>query len=95
MPATTETKKWYHSNQYTAQSQCEHCNGVVRHEDWCVTQNATVAYAYLVAAGAAPLSEQDQLILHALGVTWSAGDATSQRTGAVQPKNCGGKCGPL
>jgi hypothetical protein len=66
-----EAKKWYHSNQYSADSKCEHCAGVVRHEPWCVTQNALVAYAYLTANGTAPLSEQDTLILHALGVTWT------------------------
>ncbi len=91
MPAT-ETKKWYHSNQYTAQSQCEHCSGVVRHEEWCVTQNATVAYAYLVAAGAAPLSDQDSLILHALGVTWSA--EGEHASGGMQSKTCAAKCSP-
>ncbi len=67
-----EAKKWYHSNQYSADSKCEHCAGVVRHESWCATQNAVVAYAYLTAAGAAPLSVQDTLILHALGVAWAA-----------------------
>ena len=66
-----EVKKWYHTNQYSADSKCEHCAGVVRHEPWCATQNAIVAYAYLTAAGAAPLSEQDTLILHALGVIWT------------------------
>jgi hypothetical protein len=65
-----EAKKWYHSNQYSADSKCEHCAGVVRHEPWCVTENPLVAYAYLTATGAAPLSEPDNLILHALGVTW-------------------------
>ena len=63
---------WYHSNQYSADSKCEHCAGVVRHEAWCVTQNPVVAYAYLTATGAMPISEQDTLILHALGVTWSS-----------------------
>jgi len=66
-----ETKRWYHSNQYSANSKCEHCAGVVRHETWCATHNPTVAYAYMTATGAAPLSEQDILILHALGVTWN------------------------
>jgi hypothetical protein len=67
-----EAKKWYHSNQYSADSKCEHCAGVVRHETWCVTQNPLVAYAYLTAKGSAPLSEQDTLILHALGATWES-----------------------
>ena len=35
-----------HSNQYSADSACGHCEGVVRHEPWCVTQNAGVQYAY-------------------------------------------------
>ena len=28
-----------HSNQYSADSACGHCEGVVRHEPWCTTQN--------------------------------------------------------
>ena len=35
-----------HSNQYSADSSCGHCDGVIRHETWCVTQNASVQYAY-------------------------------------------------
>jgi len=66
-----ETKKSYPSNRYSADSKCEYCAGVIRHEPGCATQNALVAYAYLTAAGVAPLSEQDTLILYALGVTWS------------------------
>ena len=27
-----EATKWYHSNQYTAESKCEYCAGVIRHE---------------------------------------------------------------
>jgi hypothetical protein len=29
---TTERNKWYHSNQYSADSAYEHYSGVVRHE---------------------------------------------------------------
>ena len=75
-----EATKWYHSNQYTAESKCEYCAGVIRHEPWCATQNALVAYAYLTAAGAAPLSESDTLscmhwaspgpVLTAVAVKW-------------------------
>ena len=25
-----------HSNQYSADSACEHCDGVIRHEPWCI-----------------------------------------------------------
>lgn len=63
-------EKWYHSNQYNAQTECGHCSGVVRHEPWCVTQNATVSYAYAAVLEDAKLSFEDQLILHALGVSW-------------------------
>jgi hypothetical protein len=67
---TAETQKWYHSNQYTADSACPHCEGVVRHEPWCITGNCAVAYAYQAVVDAAKLSLTDELILHALGVAW-------------------------
>ena len=72
-------EKWYHSNQYNAETECEHCSGVVRHEPWCITRNASVAYAYAVVVDAANLTYEDQLILHALGVAW---------TGKVCQENC-------
>lgn len=75
-----EANKWYHSNQYSADSKCEHCGGVVRHEPWCVRENALVAYAFLTATGAAPLSDQDNLILHALGVSWNGPDGCRCRS---------------
>jgi len=61
---------WYHSNQYAAQSECEHCGGMVRHERWCITRNPAVQYAYSVVQDAEKLSLYDRLILHALGVEW-------------------------
>ena len=60
-----------HSNQYSAESACGHCDGVVRHEPWCITQNATVQYAYRAVSDPAQLSPGDHLILHALGATWT------------------------
>ena len=60
----------YHSNRYTAESACEHCDGVIRHETWCITKNAAVVYAYRAVLNAETLSLQDQLILHALGAIW-------------------------
>jgi hypothetical protein len=59
-----------HSNQYSADSACGHCDGVIRHEAWCVTQNAGVQYAYQVVSDPGFLSTRDHLILHALGVAW-------------------------
>ena len=49
---------------------CSHCAGVNWHEDWCVTSNAMVRYAY-EAVLAGRLSLGDELSLHALGVQWT------------------------
>lgn len=68
---TTERSKWYHSNQYSADSECEHCSGVVRHEPWCITRNQSVSYAYEAILDPGKLTLEDELILHALGVAWS------------------------
>ncbi len=62
---------WYHSNQYSAESACEHCGGVVRHETWCITRNPMVQYAFRVVLESEKLSFADRLILHALGVSWA------------------------
>ena len=61
-----------HSNQDSADSACGHCDGVTGHEAWCITQNASVQYAYQVVADSGLLSTGDHLILHALGVTWTS-----------------------
>ena len=60
-----------HSNQYSADSACGHCEGVIRHEVWCLTQNACVQYAYQVVSDSSLLNTGDHLILHALGVAWT------------------------
>jgi hypothetical protein len=60
-----------HSNQYSADSACGHCDGVIRHEAWCITQNASVQYASQVVSDPSLLSTGDHLILHALGVAWT------------------------
>jgi hypothetical protein len=62
---------WSHSNQYSADSACAHCEGVIRHESWCPAQNANVLYAYQAVSEPHLLSLGDQLILHALGVAWT------------------------
>ena len=61
---------WFHSNRYSAEAECEHCAGIVRHESWCITVDPVVYYAYEVALEATKLTLADSLILHALGVTW-------------------------
>jgi hypothetical protein len=60
-----------HSNRYSADSACGHCDGVIRHEPWCITENASVEYAYKSVSDPKNLSPGDQLILHALGVEWT------------------------
>jgi len=60
----------FHSNQYHAGAECEHCAGLVRHEPWCITRNSAVYYAYQAALDPEKLSLADRLILHALGVQW-------------------------
>ena len=61
-----------HSNRYSAASACRHCEGIIRHEAWCLTQNTNVHYAYQLLADSAHLSVGDCLILHALGAAWAA-----------------------
>jgi hypothetical protein len=60
----------YHSNRYSADSACVHCEGVVRHELWCSTQCTSVSYAYEAVEHPNHLSFGDSIILHALGVVW-------------------------
>jgi hypothetical protein len=61
-----------HSNQYSADSPCAHCDGIIRHQPWCVTQNVSVQYAYQAASDTGQLNPGDHLILHALGAAWTA-----------------------
>jgi hypothetical protein len=61
-----------HSNQYSADSACGHCDGIIRHEPWCITLNGSVQYAYQAVSDPGHLSPGDHLILHALGAAWTA-----------------------
>jgi hypothetical protein len=70
MPISKQST-WHHSNRYNADAVCPHCAGLVRHEPWCVTQNADVRYAFEVAFYPDRLTALDVLILHALGVSWA------------------------
>jgi hypothetical protein len=69
MPAENSTAI-FHCNRYTAQSACEHCAGIVRHEPWCITVDRTVYYAYEIVADPSKISAGDSFILHGLGVLW-------------------------
>jgi hypothetical protein len=79
---TAERSKQYHSNQYTAASECKHCAGIIRHEPWCITRNQIVSYAYEAIIDPGKLTLVDELFLHALGVQW-AGRACNGRCQAV------------
>jgi len=68
---TPQSATWHHGNKYTAESACEHCSGVVRHETWCITRSPIVLYAYAAVLDADNLGEGDRLILHALGTAWT------------------------
>ena len=70
--STNQPTVWYHSNRYSAQSACEHCKGIVRHERWCITIDPLVHYAYQVVADPSKLTVGDALILHSLGAAWQA-----------------------
>lgn len=63
------------ANNYSAESSCQHCASVIRHEPWCVAVNEAVFYAYLIVLDPRRLSLEDELILHALGVTWARNKA--------------------
>ncbi len=69
----------YHCNRYSAQAACEHCEGIIRHEPWCITRDQLVYYAYQIVADPSALTLGDSLILHSLGAVWG-------------PKQCKGDC---
>ena len=60
----------FHGNRYNAAAACEHCQGIIRHQPWCITQDAMVYYAYQIVADPTKLTIGDALILHSLGVVW-------------------------
>ena len=59
------------SNKDSADLACGHCGGVLGHEPWCATQNASVQYAYQVISDPSRLSLGDHLTLHAWGAAWN------------------------
>lgn len=67
---TQEATTWRQSDKYSAKTACEHCEGVVRHEPWCITRSPEVLYAHGAVLDAGKLTKGDRLILHALGVMW-------------------------
>jgi glycerol-3-phosphate cytidylyltransferase-like family protein len=66
---------WYHSNRYSAESACQHCDGIVQHEHWCLTLNPVVHYACEIVVYPDKLTIADAIILHSLGVLWAGSTA--------------------
>ena len=62
----------FHSNRYHADAACEHCEGIIRHQPWCITLDPNVYYAYQIVADPGKLTPGDALILHSLGAIWGA-----------------------
>jgi len=59
------------STRNNAGAACEHCQGSIEHEPWCVTRDPRVFYAYQIVTEASKLTFADRLILHSLGVSWA------------------------
>jgi len=76
--STQNQASLHHSNQYSADSACPHCEGIISHELWCITKNANVHYAHQVALFPNQLCLEDRIILHGWGVAWRAESAQSQ-----------------
>lgn len=70
--------KLYHGTRYSPELECGHCHGTVRHERWCITRNHIVLNAYESVLDESKLSEQDRLILHALGASWKTNSCQGQ-----------------
>ncbi len=78
MPAHNEPLS-LQTNIEITDSLCSHCEGVNRHEGWCITQSENVCYAHRIVFQPKQLSPGDQIILHALGVSWKAAEAHPKR----------------
>lgn len=66
----------YHTNRYAAANACEHCEGIIRHEKWCITESKRVRYAFEIIVTPSKLTEGDKLTLNALGVIWDSSGCT-------------------
>src|SRR5271163_933047 len=86
------------SNRYSSDSACAYCDGIIRHESCCATQNANVYYARQAAMFPNQLSLEDRIMLHALGVAWLAECVIAltdveEMTRAIPPKTGGSESG--
>lgn len=69
----------YHSNRYSMESACGFCHGIVYHEDWCITKNDNVHYAWEVVRDAEALLDDDRAYLKAVGIEWKNPQSTRRK----------------
>ena len=69
--SSIDNEAWLYSNRYSADKACEHCEGVIRHQPWCITQSPVILYAFEAVLDANKLAPGDHIQLHALGVRWA------------------------
>ena len=82
--SSIDGEAWLHSNQYSADKACEHCEGIIRHEPWCLTRSPIILYAYKAVLDAGKLAPGDHIQLHGMGVAWAdnAGPCRCRHAGA-------------
>jgi hypothetical protein len=61
----------YFNNGFNADTVCQHCEGLVEHEPWCMTREPRMHYAYQIVVDPSKLTLADTLLLHSLGVAWT------------------------
>ena len=80
------------SNQFNASSACEHCQGIVRHEPFCITLNTRVLYAHEIILDACKLTPGDQILLHGMSVAWEGKLCTGKSTTSDASHMLGSGC---
>lgn len=82
------------SNQFNASSACEHCQGIVRHEPFCITLNTRVLYAYEIIVDACKLTAGDQILLHGMSVAWEGKLCPGKSLGKSKTSDAAHMLGP-
>ena len=80
----TNNVKWYHANRYNPLP-CEHCEGMIRHEPWCMFVAPAVLYAFEIVDDPNRLTLEGALMLHGMGVAW---DKKQPSIGEMIPNTC-------
>ena len=86
--AVRKKTRWWQSRLADEDWTCARCGGVVLCMPWCESVNARVNYAHDAVRHPSHLSMGDRLILHALGVRWSARTAPPKGSKACDELSC-------